>query len=53
MFNAGPPENFNIVSYLKEDHNDEELKRKIIGAILDLLKKSPKTREISIMVVHN
>ena len=35
----------------KEDHNKREFKLKIIGEILDLPKKSSKTKEASIMSV--
>ena len=38
--------NFPIVDYLKEDHNEQEFKRLLIGGILDELETS-KTREAS------
>ena len=53
MLNAGPSEKFLIVDHLKENHNEQGLKRYIIGGILDLLKKSSKTREASTQMVHN
>ena len=35
------------MDHLKEDHKEQEFKPKIIGGILDLPKKSSKTREAS------
>ena len=40
MFNAGHSKKFLIEDHLEENHNEQELKRQIIGGILDLLKKS-------------
>ena len=37
------------MDHSKEDHNEREIKPKTIGEILDLLKKSSKTREASII----
>ena len=37
------------MNHPKEDHNEQEIKPKIIGEILDPLKKSSKTREASIV----
>ena len=45
--NAGPSENFLIVDHPKEDHNEWEFKRLIIGRTLNQLEKSCKTREVS------
>ena len=47
ILNAGPSENFVIADHPKEDHNEREFKRLIIGGILDQLEKSSKTREAS------
>ena len=47
ILNAGPSENFLIVEHPKEDHNEQEFNRSVIGGILDQLKKSYKTREAS------
>ena len=41
--NAGLSEKFLIAEHLKEDRNEQDFKR--YSGILDLLKKSPKTRE--------
>ena len=46
---AGPSEKFLFVDHPKEDHNEREFKPPIIGEILDLPKKSSKTRETSII----
>ena len=51
VLNHGPSEKFLIVGHPKEDLNEREFKRQIIGRILDVLKKSSKTRERSIEVV--
>ena len=47
ILNAGPSGNFLIADHPKEDHNEQEFKRLIIGGILDQLEKSSKTREAS------
>ena len=46
--NVGSFEKFLIAEHPKEDHNEQDFKCYIIGRILDLLKKSSKTREGSI-----
>ena len=49
MLNPRPSEKFLLVDHPKEDHNEREFKPLIIGEILDLPKKSSKTREASII----
>ena len=44
---TGPSEEFLVVDHPKEDHNEKEFKRYIIGRILDLQKKSCKVRKAS------
>ena len=45
ILNAGPSEKVIFVDHSKEDHNEQEFKPIIIGGILDLPKKSSKTRD--------
>ena len=47
--NVGPSEKFLFVEHPKENHNEREFKRQIIGEILDQPRKSSKTREASII----
>ena len=49
ILNAGPSEEFLFVCHPKEDHNEREFKPQIIAGILNLPKKSSKTREASII----
>ena len=45
ILTAEPSGKLLIVDHPKENHNEQEFKRQIIGGILDLLKKSAKTIE--------
>ena len=47
--NVDPSEKFLFVEHPKENHNEREFKRQIIGEILDQPRKSSKTREASII----
>ena len=47
IFNAGSFGKLLIVDHLKEDHNERDFIHLIIVGIMDLLKKSSKTREAS------
>ena len=49
LLKARPSENFLFVDHPKEDHNEREFKPLIIDEILDLPKRSSKTKEASII----